>query len=212
MFDWHSPRDLSARMIRRQDVHVKRWWQAYLPVLAVTLLLATGCSRQPGVTAADRAPGSAQQLPFDRASDSQGVSPTGGLASAGIPAGTPITIRLRSPLSSADSSAGEHFDGMLQESLIVGAQTVAPRGASVSGRVVAASPGHEHDPGYLRLTLSGIVINGKTLPLQTSSIFVKGRLSNGKPTETSYLGEEDVRFSTDRRLTFRVTQSVSLQD
>ena len=32
----------------------------------------------------------------------------------------------------------------------------------------------EHDPGYLRVTLVSIVVNGKSIALQTSSIFAKG--------------------------------------
>lgn len=191
---------------------MESWRQPYLLAMGLTLALATGCSRQPDIAAANPAAGSGQQLPFDRISDNKGISPTGELASAGIPAGTPIIIRLRSSLSSADSSAGDPFEAVLDESIIVRGQTVALRGAPVRGRVVAAVPGHERDPGYLRLTLLAIVINGKTLSLQTSGVFAKGSVSNQRPTGTSYQGEAEVRFSTERRLTFRVAQSVPLQN
>ena len=185
-----------------------RWCPAILLALGLTLALAAGCSRQPGVTTTDPEKGSAQ-LPFDRASDNNGISPTGELASAGIPAGTPITIRLQSAMSSAECHAGDIFEAVLEEPLTVRGQTVAPHGALVSGRIVASTAARQGDPGFLRLTLSSIVINGKPLPLQTSSVFAKGRVSD-RELSTAYRGEQDARFSTERRLTFRVTQSVPL--
>ena len=43
------------------------------------------------------------------------------------------------------------------------------------GKVVAArESGHLHNAGYLRITLSSITLNGKTVPLQTNSVFVSG--------------------------------------
>jgi len=141
----------------------------------VVLALAVGCSRQPGQTASDENTAGDQQLPFDRASDKKGISPTGSLMPAAIPAGTPITIRLQSSSSSAASRSGDAFETVLDEPIIVEGQTVAPRGATVTGKVVdAKASGHLQDPGYLRLTLTEISVNGKSLPVQTSSIFVKG--------------------------------------
>jgi hypothetical protein len=143
--------------------------------LIIVLTLAAGCSRQPGQQAADENPAGDQQLPFDRASAKKGISPTRSLMPAAIPAGTPITIRLQSSLSSAASRSGDAFEAVLDEPIIVEGQTVAPRGATVTGKVVdAKASGHLQDPGYLRLTLTEISVNGKSLPLQTSSIFVKG--------------------------------------
>ncbi len=52
---------------------------------------------------------------------------------------------------------------------------MAPRGAAVRGKVLAAkASGRLREPGYLRLALSSISIDGKSVPLQTSSLFVKG--------------------------------------
>src|SRR2546422_8657695 len=88
---------------------------------------------------------------------------------------TPITIRLQSAVSSASSHSGDTFEGVVEEPIVIQGQTAVPRGANVTGRVVAAkASGRLHDPGYLRLTLTSISINGKVVPLQTSSIFVKG--------------------------------------
>ncbi|MBZ5599831.1 MAG: hypothetical protein LAN83_16080 [Acidobacteriia bacterium] len=226
-----------------------RYWKATnLAVPFLALALATGCSRQPGVQTSDENAANDQQLPFDRAADKNGISPTGSLTPAAIPAGTPITIRLQSPVSSAESHSGESFDAVLDEPIVIDGQTVASRGAAVTGKVVAAkASGRLQDPGYLRLTLTSISVNGKPLPLQTSSVFVKGGshekrnlamigggtgagaliggiAGGGKGaligsvigaaggTGTAYAtGKKDVGFSTERRLTFRLTQAVAVQ-
>ncbi len=143
---------------------MKSWKVTSLAAMALALALAVGCSQQPGVQAGD-----------DGAAGTRGLSPTGSLLSASIPAGTPITIRLQTAVSSATSQSGETFDAVLDEAIVVQGQTVAPRGAAVTGRIVAAkASGRLQDPGYLRLTLATITLNGKAVPLQASSIFVKG--------------------------------------
>jgi len=177
------------------------------------------------------------QLPFDRVSDNGGISPTAGFNAEGIPAGTEVTIRLPMALSSKDSRPGDLFQAMLDEPVVIAGRTVAPQGTPVTGSVVAArASGSLNDPGYLRLTLASIVMNGKSVPLQTSSIFAKGgsyerrkgttiksamtndmRLA-AEPgedyadgTETSISpAQGDVRFSTGRRLTFRLAQPLHL--
>ena len=157
------------------------WSTASSLVLILVVTLLAGCARQPNVQAQDESAtaqsGDEHKLPFEHEPDKNGVSPTGSLVPmpASLPAGTPITIRLQSAVSSASARSGDSFDGVLDEPVIIQGQTVVPRGAAVSGRVVEAkASGHLHDSGYLRLTLEKISINGKAVPLETSSIFVKG--------------------------------------
>jgi hypothetical protein len=156
-----------------------RWRNIPLDLALITLMGVgstgmTACSRQFAI------PGSSEtanrsQLPFDRVSDRGGISPTDGFAADGIPAGTELTIRLQIPLSSADSRAGDSFQAVLDEPLIVGGTTLVPRGSPITGSVTAAKPSRGlHDLGFLRLTLASIAMNGKSIPIQTSSIFAKG--------------------------------------
>jgi hypothetical protein len=146
-----------------------------LALLVLLLSLTAACSRQPTIENADATLPTDQSLPFNRAAVIKGVSPTTAMTPDSIPAGTPVTIRLQSAISSAASHSGDSFDAVLDEPIIVEGQTVAPRGSTVSGRIVAAKPsGRLTDPGYLRLTLTAISIEGKSRLLQTSSIFVKG--------------------------------------
>src|SRR5262249_57145815 len=77
--------------------------------------------------------------------------------------------------SSATAQSGQSFSAVLDEPLVVDGKTFAPQGTAVTGKVVAArESGHLHNAGYLRITLSSITVNGKSVPLQTNSIFVSG--------------------------------------
>ncbi len=150
---------------------------------ALVLALAVGCAKQPSTPeAADSgAPvqpdDNQQRLPFDNQAKDTGLVPSSSLVPVprNLPAGTPVTVRLQTPVSSATSHAGDSFEAVLDEPIIVQGQTLAPRGAGVTGRVVAAKPsGRLHDPGYLRLSLVSITVNGKALLIESSSISLNG--------------------------------------
>jgi hypothetical protein len=212
-----SPLRLVTEATHGQDALMKKCRQAsqlivVLMAAAVGLAWETGCSRQLAVPASGSA-GSAP-LPFDRVSDNSGISPTAGFSFDGIPAGTEVTVRLQSALSSAKSRAGDSFQAVLVEPMVVAGKMVVPPGAAVTGSVVAGKiSGGSNDPGYLRVTLASIAMNGKPIPLETSSIFAKGRSheKQGASTEPSINhGQGDVRFSTGHRLTFRLVQPLHL--
>lgn len=154
--------------------------KAYFVVfLTIALSVVLGCGKQTGIPEGDSVTASTasdQKLPFDRESQSKGISPTKSLVPAKkLPAGTPITIRLQSTVSSASSHAGDRFDGVLDEPIVVDTQTLVPSGAAVVGKVLAAkSSGRLHDPGYIRISLVSMDVQGKPVAVQTSSIFAKG--------------------------------------
>jgi hypothetical protein len=144
-----------------------RW---LLPLIIVAVLLASGCSRQLSEKSESESAGqpveSAQQVPFQ-----QGENP----ATLTVPAGTPITVRTQSAISSETAQPGDSFDAVLDQALVIKGQTVAARGAGVRGRVVAARrSGRMHNSGYLRITLAALDLNGKQVPVETSSIFASG--------------------------------------
>ncbi len=145
----------------------------------VLLLIAVGgCSgRLPAnPQAAGPDSNSGEQLPFDQPSN-KGILPTRAMlpSELTVPAGTPVSVRLQSSISSASATPGDSFDAVLDEPLIIDGQTVAPREAPVHGRVVAARrSGRMHNSGYLRIALSSIEIEGRSVPLQSSSIFIMG--------------------------------------
>src|SRR6202049_317512 len=150
----------------------------------LTLSWTTGCSRQLPVPASGEA-AKTSQLPFDRVSGSGGISPTSGFAFDGLPAGTEITAQLQTALSSADSRVGESFEAVVDEPVIVAGKIVVPRGTTVTGSVLEAKASRSlQQPGYLRLTLESMVVNGKAVPLRASSIFAKGASYAKRETPT----------------------------
>jgi len=187
-------------------------------VLSITVTL--GCSRQLNVHTSDGDKNS-DQLPFEYTADKTGISPTASLIAAEIPAGTPITVRLQAAMSSAASHSGDGFDAVLDKPILLQGQTIAPAGSAVRGKVLAAkASGHRQDPGFLRITLTEISLNGRFLALQTSSIFVKG-VSREKRNlavrggadaarvgalSTYAISNKDAGFSAEQRLIFRLTQ------
>jgi len=181
-----------------------------------------GCSRKLPVTRSSATTGGGP-LPFHRALDGDGVSPTEAFGSETVPA--ELSIRLRSLLSSATSRVGDSFDAVLDAPIVIEGKAVAPRGAPVTGAVLDARASTGKDAGYLRLTVKSILVNGKTVPVEASSIFAKsglpeskiGGVSNasqadrGDAAPQDMAGYEnvpphDVRFSTGHRFAFRLIQ------
>ena len=191
-----------------------------MPRIGVAILLCaaffSGCSRQTGVPIGADRQSSKQSLPFGGASEKTGISPTGKLVPSPVPGGTAITVRLKGPLSSASALSGDSFDAILDESLTAEGQTIVPRGTIVRGKVVEANASKNlQDPGYLRLTLTKIFINGKSYVLQTSSIFVKGGPQRRKGAligTSAGASRQDVGIAPEHRLTFRLNQPLSPQD
>jgi hypothetical protein len=199
---------------------------AGLSALLVLTGLVTGCGlgAQPENVAADTAAHS-QQLPFV-----EGKTPV-------VPANTAIYVRLQQPISSATAQSGQSFSAVLDEPLAIDGQTLAPAGAPLTGTVVAArESGHFNSAGYLRITLTSIMLNGKTVPIQTNSMFVGGGSykkrnlafmgsgtggsawlgalvgggAAGDTTATYTAGKNEVGFVADKRLGFRLTQPLNI--
>jgi len=135
----------------------------FLILLVLAGLAGCGVGAQPPTVATDTPAAPQQQLPFV---ESKALV---------VPANTAIYVRLQQSISSATAQPGQEFSAELDEPLVVEGQTLAPKGAPVTGKIVAArDSGHLHNAGYLRITLSSITLNGKTVPLQTNSMFVSG--------------------------------------
>jgi len=159
---------------------MKAWTVTSLAALAMGLAMTVGCGHQSAVPVAasgSAPPRNEEQLPFDRQVQRGGISPSSAVIPPGarIPAGTPVTVRLRAAIASATAKSGDTFEAVLVEPIVVNGQTLSERGAPVTGRVMEArAAGRSASPGYLRLALSSLSVNGKTSPVQSSSHFVKG--------------------------------------
>lgn len=93
-----------------------------------------------------------------------------------IPAGTRLSVRTTSEISSGSAKVGDRFEGTLASNLVVGGRTVAKAGSPVRGKVtLAKSSGRLHAPGQLSLRLTSVEVNGKMLPIATGSYHLEGK-------------------------------------
>jgi hypothetical protein len=93
-----------------------------------------------------------------------------------IPAGTKLTVRLESQISSRSAKAGQTFHANLAHNLVVNGKKIADAGTPARVKVTyAKSSGRLHDPGQLTLRLSAIEINGKTAPISSTAYHAKGK-------------------------------------
>jgi hypothetical protein len=153
-----------------------------IPVL-LAMAMVVGCSKVPSTNADNNgdnsaAPGASADNNSGGGSDSgRNLMPRRTAAETlSIPAGTPLTVRLQSGVSSASAQSGDTFDAVLEEPIVVRGQTIIPRGTDVTGRVVAANAGgHLHKPAYLSLTLASLSWHGNHMRVDTSTVAVAGK-------------------------------------
>ena len=192
---------------------MKRTSVVALLAIALSLALVNGCSKQ--ITSAEAAGNDgSSSVPFHHSSQ-----PT--VTQATVPAGTPVAIRMQTAVSSKTASAGQHFQAVLDEPITIEGKTVAPRGADVTGRVVSArSSGRLHKPGYLRLTLDSITLDGGAgagaligaLAGGPKGALIGSAIGAGAGTGTAYAtGKKEVGIGVERRLTFRLIQPLTTQ-
>jgi hypothetical protein len=137
-------------------------------------IFTLGCGSVPeNVSAAGAASG--DSAPFSKAKQEDSFLHKLVPEDVSVPAGTPISVRLQNAISSASNRPGDEFAAVLDEPIVVDGKTVAPRGAAVQGRVIAArSSGRLHNSGYLRIALVSLEIKGKSVPVHSSSVFAQG--------------------------------------
>jgi hypothetical protein len=93
-----------------------------------------------------------------------------------IPAGSAITVRVGSEISSGTAKAGDRFEATLAHNLVVNGKALARAGAPARGKVTSAkSSGRLHAPGELALRLTSVQVNGKMVPISTRSRLAKGK-------------------------------------
>jgi hypothetical protein len=195
-----------------------------LAIVLLTLIVSLNCTRPPDEDTSKSDP---QKLPFDRPARSTGTSPSQSLipSTNKLLEGTPIPIRLQKPLSSASAHPGDTFSATVDEPVVIDGQTLVERGTRATGRVLEVRPAVRSsagslEPGYLRIVLDSLKVGGKVVNLETSSIFAKGGAREernpaaGATSDVSQWDKDrdpDIVFGTDRRLNFRLAQTVDLQ-
>jgi hypothetical protein len=105
-----------------------------------------------------------------------------------IPAGTRISVRTIDAIDSTKNRVGYRFQASLEQPLWVDGNMVVPKGADVYGRLdESKETGTFAGRSQLKLQLTGIVVNGQTLPLVTGEYEVSGK-SKGESTAKRAVG------------------------
>jgi hypothetical protein len=109
-------------------------------------------------------------------------------ASVTIPAGTRISVRTIDAIDSSDSLVGDRFQASLEEPLTLEGNVVVAKDALVYGRLTQSNEsGTFAGRSKLRLELTGIVVNGKMVPVVTGDYEVTGK-SRGASTAKRTFG------------------------
>jgi len=205
-------------------------WPTWLMML-LALLLTAGCARPAGPQPDDAAlHADPHAVPFHeqggpaRQGDSPATQESGRIPESGLPfhesqnlpAGTLLTVRLKSPVAAVNPGANGTFEAVVDEPVVIEGNKLVPRGAIVGGRVESARFSNvKRDHGYVRLALDSIDMGGVSLPIQTSSLFVRGNAGDASIADEAVPGETPkpaspvvIRLEKGRRLTFRLTESV----
>jgi hypothetical protein len=105
-----------------------------------------------------------------------------------IPAGTRISVRTIDAIDSTTSLVGDRFQASLQEPLTLEGITIVAKDTFVYGRLTQSKEsGTFAGRSQLRLELTGIVVNGKTVPVVTGEYEATGK-SRGASTARRTFG------------------------
>jgi hypothetical protein len=117
-----------------------------------------------------------------------------------LPSGTLLTVELENTLSAARARAGDTFMASIAAPLAIDGGPLIERGTVATGHIESVRS--QAGSGYFQLTLSAITVEGREILLKTSSLFAKG----------TFQQSDDVRVQKGRRLTFRLTSPVMLNE
>jgi hypothetical protein len=164
-----------------------------------------------------------------------------------IDAGTVLEVTLDQSVSSKTNNQGDHFDASLAAPITAGDKIVLPVGTKVTGTVtLAQSAGRFKGNAALGLALDSIIANGKSHPIQATSVEQAGK-GRGKRTAVgagggaalgaivgalagggkgaaigaaagagagtagaAFTGKRDIDFPAETKLSFKLTQPVSI--
>jgi hypothetical protein len=105
-----------------------------------------------------------------------------------VPAGTRISVRTIDAIDSTKNHVGDRFQASLKEPLIVDDDVVVAKGADIYGRLEESKEsGTFTGRSELKLALTGIVVDGKTVPLVTGDYELTGK-SKGASTAKRTVG------------------------
>ncbi|HLW79280.1 MAG TPA: hypothetical protein VKU44_06740 [Terriglobia bacterium] len=97
-----------------------------------------------------------------------------------LPEGTRIDVRLIDTIGTARNRSGDTFQATLDAPLVADGTVIAPRGATVTGRVISArASGHLETPPEFAVTLTSVEASGKNYEIRTSTDSWRGHSHKG---------------------------------
>lgn len=188
-----------------------------LALAAAGLVALAGCSIHPETTATNQP---AKATPVKKAAatarkpkadppkvvrvSAKTTEPTGHVIT--VPKGTPITAIVDQTLASDKNHKGDAFVASLSSPVKVDGQTVLPKGAHITGKVVTVKK-HE-----LKVALASVVIHGKSYDLATNSLRPsdKARTASAKSKEKAKQKIDNSKLAANSQLTFKLSKSVTV--
>jgi hypothetical protein len=173
--------------------------KVWLAVVASGFLTLAGCSNQaPKQSEATEATKKVEPAKQAREAEATKPLPTPKKATptavpVTLPKGTSISATVTQTLASNKNHAGDSFAASLSTPVKVGGKIVIPKGAHVTGRVLAAK---KKDPAELTVALVSVEIQGKSYALKTNSI---------EPS-----GKKDITVPAASRLKFKLAKAVNI--
>jgi hypothetical protein len=96
-----------------------------------------------------------------------------------VPAGSTLTIRLLSTISTKSQHAGSRFEAELQEDFRSGSRVIAPAGAKVYGVVTRSAGGKKVGKQELATTITAIRIGDRQVPIVTDTAGIRAKEGGG---------------------------------
>ena len=179
--------------------------KVWLAVVASGFLTLAGCSNQApkqseATEATKKVEPPKQVEPAKPAREAEAAKPlptpkkvTPAAVLVTVPKGTSISATVTQTLASNKNHAGDSFAASLSAPVKVGGKIVIPKGAHVTGRVLAAK---KKDPAELTVALVSVEIQGKSYALKTNSIDPSGK--------------KDITVTAASRLKFKLAKAVNI--
>jgi hypothetical protein len=128
---------------------------------------------------------------------------------ATIPAGTTLTVRTASSISSRDP-AGRTFTARLDQDVVVNGTTLLRAGTNVSGRIQSSrSSTSRHRSAPLSLQLTSISANGRSVAIRTNSVQPEAPATTAAQRQHGFTAGETV-VTPRTQMQFQLAQAVSL--
>jgi uncharacterized Zn-binding protein involved in type VI secretion len=189
-----------------------------LAFFAAGLVGWAGCSSRPETTDTDQPPKAtharraAAPAPKPKAEgpkvvpvSAKATQPTARVVT--VPKGTPITAIVDQTLATDKNHKGDTFVASLSSPVKIDGKTVLPRGAHITGKVVASKK-HE-----LKVALASVVVHGKSYDLQTNSLRPsdKVKTASAKSKEKANQKIDNSKLAVNSQLTFKLSKPVTVQ-